>query len=587
MKWLLQFVIPSLMVLAVSSAEQGAFSNNKSYDQGEYGNFVAQQYHSTSIKAPRPNVYEKAGSCPDDGLLVMLSLRGFAVPQAGPMILDSRGSLVWMDANYVQPYNLQVQTYRDEQFLTFWAGDDGVKGHGSGLYYMLDSHYTLRYTLTGGNNLDGDLHEFYLTPNGTALITIYHIVPANLTSVDKPADGWIWDGIFQEIDIETNQVLFSWAASEHLPFTDSQWRPDNLGFTKDSAWDWFHMNSVEKDPKGNYLISSRWMHAIYYIDGGSGQILWTLGGRSNDFEDLSHGRAISFASQHHARWHDKYSSITLFDNSNPGPGQPSSGMWLDLDFENWTVRLRTQYLSKLRMSSSSQGSMQTLPSGNVLVGYGADAQYVEFTRAGDIVCEVRLMPSSQFGTGAAQSYRVAKHAWVGLPLTEPDIVQQNGVIYVSWNGATEVRYWMVEDGTFENATHTDFREAFRVPKEGFETMVFTLGIQREYVRVAGLDLSGNVLGRSRTVLRGKPTGPPDGETEERDEELLSLKRAQKKLKRLVVVSSTLAGASMLSLLISAGIGAWHLRKYYHYDRVSDGEQKELTIFNPELDTDKP
>ncbi|KAK5407918.1 hypothetical protein LTR06_007661 [Exophiala xenobiotica] len=548
MRWTLCLLILSFTALKLAYADLPAFSRSKSFDQGDYGNFVAQTYRSTSYSVPRLNVFEKGRSCRDDGLFVMLTLRGWSVPQPAPIIFDGHGGLVWTDPTYVQPYNLQVQTYRGERFLTFWAGDDGVKGHGSGFYYMLDSHYNLRYKLSGGNGLDGDLHEFYLTRNATALITIYQTIQANLTSVSKYPNGWIWDGLFQEIDVETNEVLFEWRASDHLPFTDSQWGPGDLGLSREDAWDWFHINSVEKDERGNYLISSRWLHAIYYIDGISGDILWTLGGKRNDFRDLSFGRATGFASQHHARWHDGYTSITLFDNSSPGPGRPSSGLWLDLDFDKWTVKLRTQYLSRNKISSDSQGSIQTLPSGNVLVGYGMEAQYVEFTRDGDVV---------------------------GWPQTDPDIIQITGTIYVSWNGATEVRHWLVEDALTANANDGDFHEVKRVAKNGFETTVSTTGIERPYVRVSALDGSGNVLGRARIVERGEPAQALPETTEEESEEELGLESGQTSNARneqaLVIAAVVLVSALALAGLSYSGfVALQHLTKYYHCKRANGG-----------------
>ncbi|KIW57457.1 hypothetical protein PV05_06008 [Exophiala xenobiotica] len=575
MRWTLCLLILSFTALKVTYADLPAFSRSKSFDKGDYGNFVAQPYRSTSFSVPRLNVFEKGRSCRDDGLFVMLTLRGWSVPQPAPIIFDGHGALVWTDPTYVQPYNLQVQTYRGEQFLTFWAGDDGVKGHGSGFYYMLDSHYNLRYKLSGGNGLDGDLHEFYLTRNATALITVYQTIQANLTSVGKPANGWIWDGLFQEIDVETNEVLFQWRASDHLPFTDSQWGPGDLGSSQEDAWDWFHINSVEKDERGNYLISSRWMRAIYYIDGTSGDILWTLGGRRNDFKDLSFGRATGFASQHHARWHDGYTSITLFDNSNPGPGRPSSGLWLDLDFEKWTVKLRKQYLSTNKLSSDSQGSIQTLPSGNVLVGYGMEAQYVEFTRDGDVLCEVHLAPASGFGSASVQSYRTSKYDWVGLPQTDPDIIQINGTIYVSWNGATEVRHWLVEDALTANATNYDFHEVKRVAKDGFETSVSTTGVKRPYVRVSALDGSGNVLGRAPIVERGEPPPGQPETMEEESEEEISLKggwasNGNNEQALVIAVVVLVSALTLVGLSYSGFVALQHLTKYYHYKRANGG-----------------
>ena len=48
------------------------------------------------------------------------------------------GSLVWgPDRHYGEVYNFQVQKYKGEDYLVFWAGDDSVGGHGEGKFYMV------------------------------------------------------------------------------------------------------------------------------------------------------------------------------------------------------------------------------------------------------------------------------------------------------------------------------------------------------------------------------------------------------------------------------------------------------------------
>ncbi|KAK4935463.1 hypothetical protein LTR10_023479 [Elasticomyces elasticus] len=594
MEWPGLIVLLLLAAGRVILADQALFESDEAFDKGKYGDFVQEEYKSVGLtSAPRPNVFERVpGACDgDDGLMVMLTLRGWAVPQPGPSILDGQGRLVWTNPNYVQPYNLQVQNYRGEQFLTLWAGDDGVRGHGSGLYYMLDSTYAERYKIAAGNGLDADLHEFHITPNDTALITIYQIVQIDLTSVDKPVNGWIWDGVFQEVDIETNEVLFEWRASDHVQVADSFWGPGTLGNTEDDAWDFFHINSVEKDERGNYLISSRWMHAVYYISGTTGDIIWTLGGReeNNDFRDLSEGAAIHFASQHHARWHDGYSSITLFDNSNPnGPGDPSAGLWLDLDFVEMTVKLRNRYLSPIPVSSDSQGSLQTLPSGNILVGYGSNAQYVEFSRDGEVLCETHLAPAVGFGTASVQSYRIQKYAWVGRPQTEPDVAQINSTLYLSWNGATEIRYWKIEatDTTSKeevgdsSSSPTDFEDGFhevmRVEKDGFETIVPLVGVPRSYVRsyvrAIALDASGKPLGQTQMVLLADIVISVSETTATETKGSKQLRRVQR---ILLIATISLVGATVL---FGIGFGAYatlsYFRKHWHYKRARGGQESE-------------
>jgi hypothetical protein len=64
-------------------------------------------------------------------------------------------------------------------------------------------------------------------------------------------------------------------------------------------WDYFHINSVDRDSKGNYVISARHCKAVYYIDGSTGEILWKLGGKNSTF---TMGENTHFAFQHDARF---------------------------------------------------------------------------------------------------------------------------------------------------------------------------------------------------------------------------------------------------------------------------------------------
>ena len=57
--------------------------------------------------------------------------------------------------------------------LTWWQGDISVHGFGLGEDVIADSTYTDIAHVHAGNGLQADLHDFQLTPQGTALITAY------------------------------------------------------------------------------------------------------------------------------------------------------------------------------------------------------------------------------------------------------------------------------------------------------------------------------------------------------------------------------------------------------------------------------
>ena len=71
-----------------------------------------------------------------------------------------------------------------------------------------------------------DLHAFAITEDNHAIYTGYEIVPHDLSEVGRPADSYIWESLFQELDIETGEVIFEWRASEHFPFLDAYVNPN-------------------------------------------------------------------------------------------------------------------------------------------------------------------------------------------------------------------------------------------------------------------------------------------------------------------------------------------------------------------------
>lgn len=341
-------------------------------------------------------------------------------------------------------------------------------------------------------------------------MTIYDIVSTDLSSVNGPSDGWVYDCLFQEVDVATGKLVFEWRATEHYRINETLAPRGSAGRTKDDLFDFFHLNSVDKDHEGNYYISSRYMCSIACI-GPSGDILWKLGGRSNDFADLSSGAATNFSWQHDARWHPN-NTITLFDNAAYNfqiqNAEYSRGLLIDLDIVMMTATLRQSYAKPRQFRSASQGSMQQLSStGNVLIGWGQSAAYTEFAADGEILCDYHFGASSVFGFGRITSYRAYKGGWTGQPTAPPDIKMSGDSVFVSWNGATGVTAWelqgariAVEDG--ENHKF-NFKRIKRTMRNGsFETR-FSLagGNANVYLRVVALDSAGIVLGITDVIDR--------------------------------------------------------------------------------------
>jgi len=314
--------------------------------------------------------------------------------------------------------------------------------------------------------------------------------------------------VIQEIDIETNSVLFEWSASEHYGTEESYYPPGTMGLKKKHAYDFFHVNSIDKDLLGNYLISSRYFQSVTYISGRTGKILWVLGGRRNNFRDLSEGKATAFSWQHDARWTADHTGITLFDNGARYGLRPkvesSRAVHVSLDLEGMTAEIVREYVNPRNILSASQGSMQVLDNGNILVGYGYNAAYTEYTAEGEVLCDVHIGSQKTFNTGAVQTYKVLKHAWMGKPVTVPDVKVKKNKVHVSWNGATEVRGWILEGSKVARGEggEEDFQMVVEVEKTGFEMEIL---FQRKawcWVRVVAVDGEGVSLGRSEVWATG-------------------------------------------------------------------------------------
>src|SRR5215218_6861376 len=224
--------------------------------------------------------------------------------QGGSMIVDDRGEVVWfrpLQGRYGRAHDLKVQSYRGKSVLT-WM--DGVNE-----YVIFDHSYREVARFGGGNGRDGDHHEFLISPQDTALITIYSPVTRDLSSIGGLENDKLWQGIVQEIDIESGEVIFEWDSLDHVGLEESYATVSQDG---SRGFDYFHINSIDVDHDNNLLVSARETFAVYKIDRNSGQIIWRLGGKNSDFE-MEPGSRFSF--QHDARRLPD-GTISIFDNGN-------------------------------------------------------------------------------------------------------------------------------------------------------------------------------------------------------------------------------------------------------------------------------
>jgi hypothetical protein len=403
----------------------------------------------------------------------------------GPMILDDRGQLVWF-TKHTRARDFKVQYYRGRPVLTWWEGEV-VAGHGVGEYVIFDGSYSEVRRVKAGEGYQGDLHEFLITPEGTALLTAYTLAAADLSAVGGPMGGAVWGGVAQEVDIETGELLFEWHSLEHVGVEESYVAtPDD----PDYAYDYFHINSIDVYDADHLLISSRNTWTVYKIDRRSGEVIWRLGGKRSDFEM---GEGTRTALQHDARRH-KDGTISVFDNggANLTGHDVSRAILLRLDEEEMSAALLGEYASPEGLLSTSQGNAQLLSNGKVFVGWGSQPYFSEFSPDGELLLNARFPPD-------CESYRAFRFPWKGHPTDAPavaveQLTDERMKLYASWNGATEVASWEVLAG----ARPSRVEPLGSVPRDGFETAILAQSTG-PYVAVRAKDRSGEVLGTSAPV----------------------------------------------------------------------------------------
>jgi outer membrane protein assembly factor BamB len=399
--------------------------------------------------------------------------------QNGLMILDRRGGLVWFHPLDGWAANLEAQSYQGHPVLTWFQQ---TFAHGtSNQDVIMDRSYRTVATLQAGDGYRVDMHEFQLTPKGTALVDAYTPVQANLTSIGGQANGAVLDCVIQELDVKTGQVLWEWHSLGHVPVSASyNGRPSGW-----PPYEYFHLNSIQQLPDGNLLISARDTWSVYEIDKQTGRVIWTLGGRYSSFRM---GPGTNFEWQHDARLSGD--RLSLFDDAAlPQEESQSSAKILRLDTVTMTASLLKRYVHSPPVLTSVEGSAQILANHDVFVGWGRQPLFSEYSASGKQI----FAGSLPFGTN---SYRAYRFPWTGHPKTRPSVAlakQRNGSVklYVSWNGATQVSSWRVRGGSSPGA-----RKALTTARRsGFQTTI-VLSHPPRYLAVQALNGRGKVIGTS-------------------------------------------------------------------------------------------
>jgi hypothetical protein len=511
-------VVASLAAASVAlAAAIGAYTT-----RGTWKFVSAPNLHPPKLKV----LSRKSGLAPGDFLVANLPNASFPfklVGEGGPMILDKQLRPVWVlgVGTKVGAADLQQESYlapgtdAPQPVLLWWEGV--VNGHGittKGKVIVVNEHYRKIATIKAAAPWVVSLHDASIV-GPDIWVTEYRAVGhQNLKPYGGPRSGTVYDVGLQEYDLATGKPIGGpWDAlnpghTANIPLSASKQPVPHSG-----AWDAYHLNSVQALPDGNLLMSLRNTEAVYLLNPTTGKAVWTLGGKHSTF---TFGSGAKFSWQHDAQLVNTASSglgpneeLTLFDDncckikangSLAAPDGPSEGMVLNLDTVTDKATLVAAYRHKPTLHTAFLGSMQVLPNGNALVGFGSLPYFSEYSKSGKQLLNVQWPGSVPRTTGAGkdESYRALyTQSWVGTPYYRPSGTARKAsgktTVYASWNGATEVAKWQVLAGN--KASH--LKPVASQHRNGFET---SIALKKGYAvyEVQALDSHGKVLGQHGT-----------------------------------------------------------------------------------------
>ena len=356
-----------------------------------------------SLPADFPNIRASVYGTPAPGRLFVTDLHfnitGIRFPSY-LMILENNGNpyfyrqLPWTALDFKMQPNGK---------LTYFDGSARA-------FYELNAHYDVVDSFRCGNGYTTDSHDLVLLPNGHALLMAYdaQIIDMSLIVPGGRFGARVIGLIIQELDQQKN-VVFQWRSWDHFQITDV-WDPNLL--TR-SVVDYAHGNSIAADPQGDLIISSRHMSEVTKISRSTGEILWRMGGRKNQFTFVNDPIPISY--QHDAKLLPD-GHLTLFDNGNYHVPQFSRAVEYAIDEAARTATLVWQYRLQPDVFGRLVGSVQRLPNGNTLICWGATTPSVtEVAPEGSIVSDLRFDEN-------VTTYRAFRFEW---PPVRPATIELN------------------------------------------------------------------------------------------------------------------------------------------------------------------
>lgn len=349
------------------------------------------------------------------------------------VIADNSGDVLFYIHSHHPFFNVEVQSDGCLSYITGpMAGQDVFWIELDESYSLVDSFAVIGYPT--------DIHDFTVARNGNLLLMGVDLRYIDMSQVVPGGDpnALVAGLLIQEQD-RNHMPVFQWTSFDHFEITDACSYVNLTG----SYVDYVHCNSIDEDQDGGLIVSCLAMTECTKIHRMTGDLVWRFGGylSENPSFTILNDPLGGFSSQHDFR-NVSGNLYSVFDNGTHHSPKISRACIYELDMSEMTAELVWGF-QIAGLYGSHMGSTQSLPNGNVLIGWGdvtgfqARPDITEATPAGTVVFSGRM---DQL---LLESYRSYRFDWIGqalLPYLVALVLPAQSCVQLTYNVFGEAEY---------------------------------------------------------------------------------------------------------------------------------------------------
>lgn len=321
---------------------------------------------------PRMSAVQNPGVTPG---YVLLSMPSASVQgRFYALIVDNAGEVKWYRtlSNLILDFQKQ-----DDGSYTVFSSHDGATPR----FLQMDNLGDVQEEYRSQVFPETGPHELRLRQDGYCLFGVeYRLM--DLTAIGGQSNARV-----RGLSVEYHRnagVSLVWNTFDHFAVGDAL--PD-IPVTGPDVNPW-HGNAIEVDTDGHLLVSFRSLGEITKINSTTGEIIWRLGGRNNQFTIIA-DPLNGFTHQHGIRRLPN-GNVILFDNGGLHSPPASRAVEYRLDEHSRTAELVWEFRPAPPIFSPFLGFAQRLENGHTLVCFGRSQRVIEVDANGSVVWELHV-----------------------------------------------------------------------------------------------------------------------------------------------------------------------------------------------------